>query len=66
MKKRITLVNTSPRTMGQTKRKYTRRDLERTAMDMLTFDMDWVDAMDIVDNATDKELIDMIWAMQNA
>lgn len=63
----ITVCNTDMRCAGKRgiSKKYSRRDLERTAMDFLTFDMDFNDALDIVESATDEELIELIYKNQN-
>lgn len=48
-------------------KKATRRDLERTLMDMLTMsDVDFIDCQTIVeDEASYEELIEMIWNLEN-
>ena len=48
-------------------RSYSRRDLERTAMDYLTMDedTDFDEALEIVESSTDEELVQMIYRFEN-
>ena len=63
MTRTINVYNTSAREAGKrgVGGKASRRDLERTLMDILTFDMDFEEALNIVEEATYEELVEKIW-----
>lgn len=67
---KITVVNTNMRETAKRgiRKKASRKDLERTLLDMLTMDDDvnFCDAQEIVEDiATYDELIEMIWELEN-
>lgn len=67
---KITVVNTNTREVGKRgiHKKASRKDLERTLLDMLTMDDDvnFCDAQEIVEDiATYDELIEMILELEN-
>ena len=67
---KITVVNTNIREAGKRgiHKKASRKDLERTLLDILTMDDDinFCDAQEIVEDiATYNELIEMIWELEN-
>lgn len=70
MKRTIHIYNTNPRTPGKRgiHKKASRKDLERTLLDMLTMseDVDFCEAQEIVEElATYEELIELIWKLEN-
>ena len=69
MKRTIMVWNTDSRNPGKrgVHKKCSRKDLERTALDYLTMDpdADFCEAQCEVEEATDEELIEMIWQFQN-
>ena len=67
---KITVVNTNMREVGKrgVHKKASRKDLERTLLDILTMDdgVNFCDAQEIVEDiATYDELIEMIWELEN-
>lgn len=68
MRRTITVWNTDARNPGKrgVHKTYSRKDLERTAMDFLTcMTYDFDEALDIVEESTDEELIEMIYKFQH-
>ena len=70
IKMKITVVNTNMREVGKrcVHKKASRKDLERTLLDILTMDdgVNFCDAQEIVEDiATYDELIEMIWELEN-
>ena len=67
---KITVVNTNMREVWKrgVHKKASRKDLERTLLDILTMDdgVNFCDAQEIVEDiATYDELIEMIWELEN-
>ena len=65
----ISVVNTDPRQAGKRgiSKKFSRRDLERTLLDILTWDddIDFCEAQEVVEEAEIESLVDMIWELEN-
>ena len=69
MTRTISVVNTDPSQAGKRgiSKKFSRRDLERTLLDLLTWDedVDFCEAQEIVEEAEIEALVDMIWELEN-